>query len=115
MSDEKQKKDPSERLKEMVKFDPSKPTGLSEELFAEVLEDVTKERIEEAKTEAKGLLEKALKLREDFGKAKKDFARQEKKFNKELGKLLNKVEAKLRGEAPKDESDDDSSEEDSSE
>jgi hypothetical protein len=94
------KKDVTTRLSDIVGFDPAKKTKLSDELFQEVLEDVSKARIEKAKENAKVQLEKAIKLREDFARAKKDFEKQEKKFNKDLGKLLNKIEAELRGEEP---------------
>jgi len=113
MGDEKIKPSPAERLATLVGFDPAKRGSLSDELFKEVLEDLTEERVKKAKEAAKEQLEKAVKLREDFDKAEKSFDSQKKKFNKELGKLLNKIESQLKGEAPKDESDDSSGEDSS--
>jgi len=85
----------SERLKNLVDFDVTKKPTLTQELFQEVVGDLKKDRYEKAKTSAREQLTKAIELREKMHRVKKEFEAQEKKFEKELGNLLNSVESSL--------------------
>ena len=83
------------RLRDRVKFDPTKQGRLSTKLFDEVLEDISEERADKAKGEARKLLEEAITLAEQMTKLSRDFEAQRKRLNKELGKVLNRVDSKL--------------------
>lgn len=87
----------SERLEKLVDFDVTRRPTLTRDLFQEIVGDLKKERYEKAKTAAREQLVKAIELREKMHKVKREFEAQEKKFEKELGKLLNSVEASLEG------------------
>lgn len=82
----------AERLTGVLGFDASKNSP-GKTVFSDALEAVTKKRNEANKTKAIELIEKAIGLREKIEAAKKQFLSQEKKFNKELGKLLTGIEA----------------------
>lgn len=91
--------DPIQRLTDLLKFDPAKKT-VGTNVFADALAEVHKKRDEANKTRAIELLEKAIDLRTKFAEVTKQFQGQEKKFNKELGKLLNSIEAMAKGNPP---------------
>jgi hypothetical protein len=91
MSDQ-QKKCASDRLQELLGFDAAKRGTLTSELFGEVVKEIQEERAKEAKSRAKEHLVKAMQLREQMEKARKDFENQYKKFEKELGSVLNQVQ-----------------------
>jgi DNA replication protein DnaD len=86
-----------ERLQEMLGFDPVGKAGLTQDLFSEVVKEIQEERTKEAKAKAKEYLIKAMQLREQMEKAKRDFDTQYKKFEKELGKVLNQIQGILTG------------------
>lgn len=94
------KKDPGERLAEIAGFDAAKGVVLSDELFKEVLQEVTEGRRQAAKDKASSLLKQALEIRENMVKAERAFQGNQQKFNKTLGKLLNRLEAQLRNQPP---------------
>lgn len=96
----------SERLEKLIGFDAAKSSNLTQDLFQEVLGDIKKERFEKAKVAAREQLVKAMELREKMAKAEKEFNSQKAKFNKELGKLLNRLESSLNGR-PVEESEED--------
>jgi hypothetical protein len=89
----------AERMDGMLGFDASK-NNPGKTVFDEALKAVTKKRDEANKTKAVELIEKAIGLREKIDAAKKQFEGQEKKFNKELGKLLSSIEAMAKGTTP---------------
>jgi hypothetical protein len=86
-----------ERLEKLVGYDPRKKLSASEELFKEVVADIRKEEEEKAKKEAREQLTKAIELSRKMAGLRKEFEAQEAKFNKELGKLLNRIENNLGG------------------
>lgn len=89
----------AERLTSALGFDPAKKvTGAG--VFKEALKEVTKKRDEANKTKAIELIEKAIGIREKIDAAEKQFLSQKKKFDKELGKLLNGIEAMAKGSEP---------------
>jgi len=99
----------AERLEKLVGFDPVKKTPATRELFGEVVEEIRKERELKAKEAAREQLVKAFELREKMHKVKKECDAQCAKFDKELGKLLGRLESGLSGGPPP--SDDDQAEE----
>lgn len=95
------KKSPSERLEKMLGFDPSKQSAGSD-VLTKAVEAITKERAEEALGKATDLLKQAIDLRKKRDQAERDFTAATKKFDKELGKLLNRIEALASGTSVKD-------------
>ena len=85
-------KTPAERLQDLVGFDPTKKPGMTESVLKSVLEEVNAERDKQAKEKARELIKQALEVREQMVKAERDFAAAKSKFDKELGKLLNRLE-----------------------
>lgn len=85
------------KLQELLGFDPTKRGTLSANLFSEVVKEIADERHKEAKARAKEHLVKAIQLREQMAKARKDFDAQDKKFEKELGRVLSQIQGILSG------------------
>ena len=88
------------RLEDLIGFDASKPSNLTNDLFQEVLSDIKKERFDTAKKAAREQLVKAVELREKMVKIEREFNGQKAKFEKELGKLLSRLESSLGGREP---------------
>tara|TARA_Y100000310_G_scaffold338605_1_gene428685 strand:+ start:3248 stop:3604 length:357 start_codon:yes stop_codon:yes gene_type:complete len=86
-----------EKLTGILGFDGGKKPSLTQTVLNEVLTELQDERAVTAKKEAKELLLKAIDLQGQMKKAEKDFERQSKKFNKELGKILNMIDNQLKG------------------
>ena len=105
MNEQEQQKKPSnaERLTDLLKFDPIKRHPITQEVFADVLKEITEERLKTVRVQAKETLQKAMELRQQMNKAEKDFKGQQQKFEKELGKLLNQVQSMLSGKEPEPE------------
>lgn len=95
--------DSTERLKEMLGFDPAAYSAPPNGVFAEALKELQEQRIKVAKEKAKEQLSKAIELREKMAVAKREYQNQEKKFEKELVKLLNRLEAMAKGDPPPEE------------
>jgi hypothetical protein len=102
--------DNTERLEKLMGFDVVKRQGITKEIFKEVLGEVQEKRMEEAKTAAREQISKAIELREKMHKVKREFDGQMRKFDKDLGKLLNQLEAGLSGQ-PTEQPQEDSQEE----
>lgn len=90
----------AERLEKLIGFDAAKRLNVTKELFGELVDDIKKERLEKAKISAREQLVKAIELREQMVKVEKEFENNRRKFEKELGKLLNSLEASLNGQQP---------------
>lgn len=80
-----------------------------------VLQDALKEIEEEdgvkRKQEAKDLVRQALDLKKQIAQVEKNFLKEKAKFEKQLGKLLNRINATAKGEAPPEDDKDDKEEE----
>lgn len=104
MSDNKTNLD---KLNDVLGFDPTKrftlTGGKAGELFQSTLKEITSEREEKAKADAKQVLISAISLAEEWKKAEKNFYQQKAKFDKELGKLMNQLNGMLNGNAPVEE------------
>jgi hypothetical protein len=96
-----------DRLSDVLGFDPTKrpmlKDGKAGKLFQDTLAELTKERDEKAKTQAKEIITKAIGLADEWKKAEKQFMQNKAKFVKELGKLLNQLNGMLSGKEPEPE------------
>jgi hypothetical protein len=88
-----------DRLTRILGYDPSKGGSVSG-AFTDALKEIEEERAKETKAKAKDFLVKAIDLRRKMAETERQFASQKKKFDKELGKLLNSIEALSRGQEP---------------
>lgn len=62
------------------------------DVLQEALQEVSKEDAEKRKTEAKELIRRALDLQKQMDQAEKQFLGQKKKWDKELGKALKRLQ-----------------------
>lgn len=90
----------SERLEKLCGFDPTKKLNATGSLLAEVAKELCEEREAKAKDSAREQLRKAVELREKMYNVRREFEGQTAKFEKELGNLLSRLEAGLRGGQP---------------
>lgn len=88
----------TQRLVNLMGFDPAKRQGATQDLLKEVLGDLTKERAEKAKELVKAQLAEAVQLREQMHRLDSEFNKNRAKFDKQLGKILNSLESALRGQ-----------------
>ncbi len=91
------------RLEKICGFDPTKKLSATGLLLAEVTRELREERETKAKDAARDQLKKAIELREKMHAIRKEFEGQTAKFDKELGKLLGRLEVGLRGGQPVEE------------
>lgn len=92
----------ADKLAGMLTFDPIKRVPLAGEAFSKVVEEIKKERVEEGTKQAKELLLKAMDFQKQKVDAKKRFEQQDKKFDKELGKILRQIDNLLQGKPQED-------------
>ena len=76
------------------------------DILNEALEEVSRERAEERKGKAKTLIRKAIELQDQMNAARKEFEGKSKKWDKELGKVMNRLENMAQGK-PLDAGDED--------
>ncbi len=91
MSDKNQKA-PVDRLVERLGFNPAKQGGSQGTALAKALEKLRKEHEEESTAKAYDLLKEGAKICCEKEKCKTAFEQADKKFDKTLGKLMNKVD-----------------------
>jgi hypothetical protein len=81
-----------QRLEDLLGHNPSKElTG--GDILQEAMKEIKEERAKEAKVKAKDMLSKAIELHRSITKADQEWRSKIAKFNKELGKVLNKLES----------------------
>lgn len=88
---------PFGKLKTQLGFDPTRPAKLSQVLMAEVIADLRKGKIEEAKKKATELLTKAIDLSEKKAQADRAYRKAGQAFDKELGKVIQQINSVLEG------------------
>jgi hypothetical protein len=94
----------SERLLQLTGgSDLTKNPSVTNTILQEVLTELQHERMAQAKDKARQLLQQCLELEKKKQQAKKDFEAAEKRFEKELGKLLSQLERNLGGHSPAEE------------
>src|SRR5438270_13727243 len=76
----------TQRLEEMLK-----PHRQEFDVLHEALKEVSKEESDKKKDAAKDLIRKALDLQNRMETAKRTFESETKKFDKDLGKVLNRL------------------------
>lgn len=76
------------------------------DILKEALSEVSEERAGKRKDAAKELIRKALDLKEQKDKAKKEFLAKDRKWEKELGKVMGRLENMAQGK-PLDSGEDD--------
>ena len=86
-----------ERLVSVLGFDPAKGGGADNAIIQEALKEIQDEEAKAKKAKAKEQLLKAAELRKKMVEAERQFESQRKKFDKELGKVLNQIEAMASG------------------
>ena len=72
-------------------------------VFKTALGKVQKKRDEANEGRAVELIEKAITCRDKFDDVRRQFKSQEKKFEKELGKLVKSIESMAKGQKPQEE------------
>lgn len=87
----------ADRLEALLGFDAAKPARLSSDLFKEVVDELQQAKREKARDAAREQLKTAMELREKMVKVRREFEAQEKKFDKELGSLISRIESGLSG------------------
>lgn len=88
-----------DRLSKVLGYDPARQTGTGE-VFQAALKEIQEDRDKAVKEKAKALLTQAIDLRCKMDEARRQFTSQEKKFDKELKKLLGRIEGFAKGESP---------------
>jgi hypothetical protein len=91
----------TQKLEEMLK-----PHRIEFDVLREALKEVSKEESDKKKDSAKELIRKALDLQSRMDAAERTFNSEKKKFDKELGKTLNRLRNMAAGR-PLDEGDKD--------
>lgn len=69
------------------------------DILSEALDEISKERADKRKEAAKELIRKALDLKEQKDKNKKEFEGKDKKWEKELGKVMSRLERMAQGKS----------------
>jgi uncharacterized membrane protein (UPF0182 family) len=95
----------TERLDDLFK-----PHAQKVDILKEALREVSEEQAEKKKAAAKELVVKALDLKKQMDDAEKQFNAQKKKWDKELGKVINRLQNMAQGkpldDGEKDDGDD---------
>lgn len=104
-------KDPTNRLVEMLGFDPGKGRlSLTQDVMKEVTGEFLQERADEAKKKAKELIREAMELRASRVKAEREFNKSVQKFDKSLGRVMAQIEALVSGQDPMPDPEDETTE-----
>lgn len=93
-----------DRLFKLFGFDPSKEVGPKEEikglgLFADAMKEVVAERTKANKEKAVVVIKQAIDLKAKWDDEEKKFLAAKKKFFKEFGKVMGRIESLARGES----------------
>lgn len=100
----------AEKLVNILGFDP-RSQNLDNSIMEEALKEIREERVTALKGRAKSLLQEAMKLVEEKKKADNVYNEQSRKFDKNLGKLMGRINAMANGKEPPKEEDEASSKE----
>lgn len=94
-----------EQLVGLLGFDPLKET-ITKDVLQEAMKELQEEKTKNAKVKSKELLSKAVELHDQMTRAKREFDGKQKKFEKELGKLVRRISAYANGQEPPQDNDD---------
>lgn len=78
------------KLQDLLQFDPAKESA-NKGVLDKALEKITQEREGRLQADVEKLLSQAIDLARDWDKAKKEWASKEKKMDKTLGSIVNKL------------------------
>ncbi len=81
-------------------------------VLSEALKEIDEEDGKKRKQEAKDLVRQALELQKQLKTTERNFNKEKAKFEKQLGKLLNRINAMAKGEAPPEDEDEKKDEKD---
>lgn len=98
------------RLTKIFGRDPAKPHTVTSDMLQEVMKGLDEADREAAKEKATALLTQAVELRKKKVNCVREHTGQIKKFDKEMGKLLNRIESMVQGTPIVEESDEDTQE-----
>lgn len=87
----------TDRLVKILGYDPARSHS-GPTVFSEALKELQEESDKQTKAQAKELIGKAVELRKKMNERVRSVNSEIKKFDKELGKLLNKIEAFSKGQ-----------------
>lgn len=90
-----------DRLAALLGFDPARESP-ADGVFAEAMREINEERARAQKERASQLIRQAIALREQMHHAERQFESQRRKFHKDLGKLVARIEALAAGKAAPD-------------
>lgn len=93
----------SDKLTEILGYDPTKNPSPTAAILAEVANELRKEREDKARGRAKELLTKAVELRTQKADLDKKYQQAAQKFDKEFGKLMKQIDALAQGQEPAEE------------
>lgn len=96
----------SERVTAVFGEDITKAPKLSKMIYSDVLQELAAERAEVAKKTAKGILQKLAELETKHSHLAREFQKSSKAIEKEKIKILQQVEAGLKGVEPPPEDED---------
>ena len=82
----------TERLERLLGFDPAKSNATTASVVTAAIQEIQEERSKEVQARVKTLLAEAVDLRKKQAETKKKFETEDAKFEKSLGKLLNRIE-----------------------
>lgn len=85
-----------QKLAEVLKFDPT-VESFNGDILAEALKEITEERNKKIKVKAKEQISRAMELNSNMKKLKNQADAEIKKFDKELGKIMNQIRATMEG------------------
>lgn len=81
-----------QRATDVLGFEPTKRVATSAYILTKVKEKLQEERQKQAEEQAEKAMRQVIELCEKHAQAVRQFHSQEKKWDKELGKLLNQLE-----------------------
>lgn len=96
-------KTPTQQLAEILGFDPTREAGLTKDGISDVAAELMKERSDKAKAVAKDFLSKAIDVAQKKAKLEREFKKSSEAFDKELRKLVNRLNAAVAGRPPPEE------------
>ena len=86
-----------QKLKELLSFDPLKETP-TKSVLDKALEKITKERDEKLQKRVEELLVEAMGVAQEWDKTRKEWSGKEKKMDKKLGGIVNRLVAIQKGQ-----------------
>ncbi len=87
-----------QKLKDILSFDPTRETP-TKSVLDKALEKITKERDEKLQKRVEELLVEAMGIAQEWDKTRKEWSGKEKKMDKKLGGIVNRLVAIQKGQS----------------